>query len=290
MSQARDIDYASINATDTQVSEAWQTWALQRKCVNCGVYYKAFDTFGCRGCWQHPGHVVVTKNDNGDYIEEYSCCGAKLPRPVYNDSVVNFCPTTEILDSYMMTTFGNFGTTMKHPRGCVEADHTDVNEPWPSGKIELFDQNNSIDVNLKKYLRPVGGWKINANVMYEGVKVTIRSPPDAFGNIRIEGTPGSSVPTECHVKDLSPTNDWVSNIPTTVEIINEHGRVEDKISKIDGHWVRWSAGVPVSQIAAMIPYMMQGKEDSKFPNREGIQKHITGVPVVWRINPARKNT
>ena len=85
-----------------------------------------------------------------------------------------------------------------------------------------------------------------------------------------------------HVKEMRAPTGY--NKPNTLELMDETGKTTDKITRIDGRWRRWSAGVSISDIAGLLPFMVNHDKDP-FADRPGVSDE---VPVVWRINVPKK--
>lgn len=301
----RDIKKASLYAEDDAISEAWRDWAVQRHCVNCGTYYTTFNSFGMRQCGQHYKDVEVVREPNGQFGEEYPCCQKKIPRPNYIGPG-SMVPCAQLLDQFMCTPCDTPIQAALPPIGCTKADCTDRREPWPIGFVQLDDPDKAFYED-PDVVRPVGGWKINNRVKIGNDVYEIRSPPNAFGEVRvqyIEG-PESDEPkrTDVHLKDVTP-HDFDVNGASTLEIMDpDTGRITDKISKITEtrrtksgeevqvtYWRKWSAGVSIPDIAGMLPFMVNPQAYGKicgtpFPTRAGVNANI---PIVWRINVPNK--
>lgn len=272
----RDIQTASLYAEDDAISDAWREWAIQRKCVYCGTYYTLFDSFGARQCRQHSEPKIRKKENDGRYGEFFPCCEKWMPRPNYFGAGSIVAPA-QLMDQFMATTCYQALPVPSPPPGCVLADHSDVKEIWPIGLVNMND--------VRQQIRPVGGWKVNSKVVIDDQVYTVRSPPDPFGMVRVEAEPpleGSKDMAHgskdmAHVKEMRAPSGY--NMPNTLELMDETGKTTDKITRIDGKWRRWSAGVSISDIAGLLPFMVKHK--NKFADRLGVSDE---VPVVWRIN------
>ena len=309
----RDVQSASLYAEDDEITKAWEEWARQRKCIHCGAYYTTFNSFGRQQCKQHYKSKTTIYEPDGQYGERFTCCNKKLPRPQFMgpDSYV---PCGLLMDQFSCTPCDNVLDLPADPVGCANADHTDDGNPWPIGLVDFenMDSEYYVDPDL---VRPVGGWKINNTIKFGNKLFKIRSPPNPFGEVRVEfqgydlgetkGEPNDARgetkyngnlddpndephPTELHVKEMRP-HMFDINTYDTLEIIDETtGNVADKISKIDGRfWRRWSAGVLIPDIAGVLPFMVNTIQYPRicgtetFSQRAGVNPQI---PVVWRIN------
>ena len=287
----RDIHTASLYAEDEEISKAWESWALQRKCIHCGAFFTTFNSFGRRQCNQHYKEKELCTERDGRYGEQFKCCGAHVPLPRLMGPG-SIMPCSELLDQFSCTPYNATLPLPKAPAGCISADCTDEPECWPIGLVD-FENRNSEYYITKDYVRPVGGWKINDIIRYNGDTFQIRSPPNPFGEVRVEyvgGPTSQQMPTELHVKDMRPPYDFNVNEYKTLEIFDETGKVSDKISKIGDCWRKWSAGVMIPDIAGILPYMVQKNTNDiygpeVFAEREGVNPEI---PVVWRINVPNK--
>jgi len=270
----RDIQTASLYAEDDAISDAWREWAIQRKCAYCGTYYTLFDSFGARQCRQHSEPKRRKKEDDGRYGEFFACCGKWMPRPNYFGAGSIVAPA-QLMDQFMASTCYQALPVPSPPPGCVLADHSDVKEIWPIGLVNMEDVEDKI--------RPVGGWKVNSSVVIDEQTYKVRSPPDPFGMVRVEAeTKGSK--DMAHVKEMRAPRDY--NMPNTLELMDETGKTTDKITRIDGKWRRWSAGVSISDIAGLLPFMVNHVK-APVARRPGVSDE---VPVVWRINvPTKTN-
>ena len=303
----RDVQSASLYAEDDEITKAWEEWARQRKCIHCGAYYTTFNSFGRQQCKQHYKSKTTIFEPDGQYGEKFTCCGKKLPRPRFMGAG-SFVPCGQLMDQFSCTPCDAVLDLPADPVGCAYADHTDDGNPWPIGLVDFGDQDSEYYVN-PDLVRPVGGWKINDTIKFGNKLFKIRSPPNPFGEVRVEfqrydgetknenldefqgetkGEPNDEPhPTELHVKEMRP-HDFNRNTYDTLEIIDEAtGKVADKISKINTRfWRRWSAGVLIPDIAGVLPFMVNTTQYPRicgtetFSQRAGVNPQI---PVVWRI-------
>ncbi len=270
----RDIQTASLYAENDTITEAWREWAIQRKCVHCGTYYTLLDSFGARQCRQHSQPKTVKPQNDGRDGEFFPCCKKWMPRPNYFGAGSIIAPA-QLMNQFMATTCYQALPVPSPPPGCVLADHSDGTEIWPIGLVNMEA--------VKDKIRPVGGWKVNSTVVIDDQRYTVRSPPDPFGMVRVEADPSSEgSKTMAHVKDMQAPSGY--NMPNTVELMDETGKTTDKITRMDGKWRKWSAGVSISDIAGLLPFMVNHEKDP-FASRLGVSDE---VPVVWRINVPTK--
>lgn len=302
----RDVQSASLYAEDDEITKAWEEWARYRKCIHCGTYYTTFNSFGRQQCKQHYKSKTIISESDGQYGEQFTCCGKKLPRPRFMGAG-SFVPCGQLMDQFSCTPCDAILDLPADPVGCADADHSDDGNPWPIGLVDFVDPTSEYYVN-PNFIRPVGGWKINDTIKFGKKLFKIRSPPNPFGEVRVEfegavpdddeavqgeakGEPRDEVeeppPTELHVKEMRP-HGFDRNTYDTLEIIDETtGKVTDKISKIDARfWRRWSAGVLIPDIAGVLPFMVNTTQYPRicgtepFAQRTGVNPQI---PVVWRI-------
>lgn len=286
----RDVHKASLYASDDVISQAWKEWARQRRCIHCEQLYTLFNSFGMRQCKQHYKPKETFREDDGRVGERFTCCDKPIPRPYYHRGG-SFVPSAMLLDQFPSSQYDICQqVTPLPPMGCATADHSDGSDVWPIGFFRITDDN-------KPYLRPVGGWKIGERVKIgEGV-YEIRSPPNPFGEVRVELRLGEmkeeNKRNEAHLKEMIPNDDWDPNEYDTLEIMDpETGKESDRITKFKTYWRRWSAGVSISDIAGVLPFMVNpvGNEDVcgdvPFANRPGMKN--VSVPIVWRINVPSK--
>lgn len=302
----RDIHKVNLYASDEAISAAWAEMARRRICTRCGEYFTTFSALGNRQCNQHPKSTKIEDHPTRGRQEMYACCGKKIPLPNYCRAA-GIVPNAAVMDLFTMSSCMMPEFTPQHPIGCVRADHTDHEDRWPSGVVnivkgegkECTEEDVCIDL-----LRPVGGWPIGAKVMHNNNKTPreVRSPPDAFGMIRL-----SSGEEAIHIKELRPTEDWklenVGNFDeenklissatpdATLEIMNPtDGREADNISFVGNAWRPWKHGIRIADIAGVIPYMLKDDRthiygETSFNERIGVSDK---VPVIWRINVPTK--
>ena len=276
---------ASLYASDEVITQAWREWARQRQCIHCGELYTLFSSFGMRQCNQHYKRKTTFRDDDGRMGEKYDCCGKPIPRPQFHNGG-SFVPSAMLLDQFPSSQYDICQqVTPLPPAGCVRADHSDGTGVWPIGLVKKAE-------DMKNHLRPVGGWKIGESVMIDDDVYEVRSPPNPFGEVRVEykgNESGETKRKEAHLKEMIPIDEWNPNDYDTLEIMDpETGKESDRITKFGSYWRRWSAGVSISDIAGILPFMVniKGNEDicgntvfSARPGMEGVS-----VPIVWRIN------
>ena len=318
----RDVQSASLYAEDDEITKAWEEWARQRKCIHCGAYYTTFNSFGRQQCKQHYKSKPTIYEPDGQYGEKFICCDKKLPRPQFVGPG-SYVPCGMLMDQFSCTPCDTVLDLPADPMGCANADHTDDGNPWPIGLVDFKNPDSEyyVDPDL---VRPVGGWKINETIKFENKLFKIRSPPNPFGEVRVqfegfvEGETKGDLynenldelqgetkgdrkyrepndefeehhPTELHVKDMRPYG-FDIDIYDTLEIIDETtGKVADKISKIvdNGCWRRWSAGVLIPDIAGVLPFMVNTRQYPRICGTETFSDRVgvnPQIPVVWRIN------
>lgn len=289
----RDVYKASLYASDDVIAQAWKEWARRRQCIHCGKIYTLFSSFGMRECKQHHKPKETFREDDGRIGEKFICCNKPIPRPYFHRGG-SLVPSAILLDQFPSSQYNICQqVTPLPPQGCVKADHSDGSDAWPIG---LVDNLNDIIPTL----RPVGGWKIGEQVKIGENVYEIRSPPNPFGEVRVEwrlisgerkteAGGGDTERKEAHLKDMRPIDGWDPDDYDTLEIMDlETGKQKDRITKFGTYWREWSAGVSISDIAGVLPYMVNpaGNEDVcgnvPFANRPGMVD--VSVPVVWRIN------
>lgn len=288
----RDIHKVNLYASDEAISAAWAEMARRRICTRCGEYFTTFSALGNRQCNQHPKSTKTVIHPTRGRQEMYACCEKKIPLPNYCRAA-GIVPNAAVMDLFTMSSCMMPEFTPQHPIGCVQADHTDHEDRWPSGVVNIVEGKECTEEDVCiDLLRPVGGWPIGAEVMYKDKPHQVRSPPDAFGMIRLD------VEEEAiHIKELRPTEKWklenVEKAPenTTLEIMNPtDGREADNISFVDDAWRPWKHGIRIADIAGVIPYMLNDDRkhiygETSFNKRIGISDN---VPVIWRINVPNK--
>lgn len=302
----RDIHKVNLYASDEAISAAWAEMARRRICTRCGEYFTTFSALGNRQCNQHPKPTKIEPHPTRGRQEMYACCGKKIPLPNYCRAA-GIVPNAAVMDLFTTSSCMMPEFTPQHPIGCVQADHTDREDRWPSGVVnivkvegkECTEEDVCIDL-----LRPVGGWPIGAKVRHNNNVCEVRSPPDAFGMIRL-----STGEEAIHIKELRPTEKWkFENVGkfirenedeeeklhtpaerenTTLEIMNPtDGREADNISFVGNAWRPWKHGIRIADIAGVIPYMLNDDRkhiygEKSFNDRPGVSDK---VPVIWRIN------
>ncbi len=269
---------AKLYATPQEIQKAWVEWSKVRKCAKCGQPFNWLNSFGAWKCKQHLGPVTckrVVDEDTGYSVNEWrywDCCLKKPYTAHRNDN--------EVIWNTVRTTIpcANRYPTELPVQGCIPCDHTEM--------LTVLDDGIRLDIDLygkSHSFAPEGGHKVNDYVIYNGEEkivsqvyfdkaVDLQDVDQGRISPLLLGWPGMK--DKIGVGDIIDWNINGEDMPVKVLNFNfkKDGRITLDLKIMD-------LGMPVHEVAAMIPHMGPGATERpgwQFDKKDGkvIYPHI----------------
>ena len=283
------VQTVQLYASDVEISKVWKAWSVRKRCVICDKVYNLLGSFGKWDCSYHPkppsAKRVLKKGVFDSSWGYWDCCKEKLPIP-HHAPMENVWQNIRITHPYKDRFF-----RMPNIEGCIQCDHRTTHESFDDG----FRNN----IEWKK-IAPEGGWKIGDEVLVRG-----HDDPEGGENTfhinsvnwdfsaTVDGLNDTIVPS-----DIFPTkesiNKWKEQFNSKEDVylhLNSPNETKKcKIKKIYRNTLAVEVleiGVPLNEIAAMIPYMQQFTGESPM-NRPGFQNMDKKFPYIQRVKMRTK--
>jgi hypothetical protein len=276
---------AKLYATDKEIQNAWDEWSKFRICANCGNAFNWLSAFGSWECKQHLGPVsgATVNPDTGDAIVDangvtftdwryWKCC---KQRPYTAWRTRN-----EVVWSNFRKTIPSkhrFVEEAKVP-GCIRCDHTEATHILDDG-IRL--NVSTTDPDGQYSFAPLGGHQVTDTVIYKTKERTVTQVYyDKTFDLEDEEDAGKIPATEIEWPALKEKMkvglycDWnFDGVQTPVKILRVHrASIKNKRPRPQVDFIIKNVGMPVHEIAAMIPHMGPNVEDRpgwKFDEYDG---------------------
>lgn len=255
MTDNGQLPEAKLYASEKEVQSAWEHWAKLRVCAKCGHAFNWLQSFGSWECRQHLGPVSCRKSidkwgtTHRDY-RYWDCCGLPPNTAHRNNS--------EIVWSCVRTTrpcIDKFPTERPVP-GCIPCDHTEAIHILDDGVRLGFPLLSPTDAYS---FAPEGGHKVNDTVVYCG-KERIVAQVYFDKSVDLQDVDrGRITPVELgwanakYAMTIGSLCDWnTDDLSMPIKILKR--RVDDRANILFDFKIM-NIGMPVHQIAAMIPHM-----------------------------------
>ncbi len=265
MTDNGQLPEAKLYASEKEVAEAWEVWAKLRVCAKCGHAFNWLQSFGSWECKQHLGPVGckrvkdkwgITKRD----YRYWECCLKPPNTARRNDSEIvwnNIRTTRPCVDKF---------PTERDVPGCVRCDHTEAIHILDDGVRLGFPLHSPTDAYS---FAPEGGHKVNDTVTYMGkerivAQVYFDKSVDLQDVDRGRITPVELGWAEAKYKmTIGSFCDWnTDDMSMPIKILNR--RVDDRANILFDFKIM-NIGMPVHQIAAMIPHMAKYGDPTSRP-------------------------
>jgi len=264
---------AKLYAGDKEIQVAWEEWSKFRICATCGMSFNWLSAFGNWGCNQHLGPVSgkTIHPETGEQIVDrhgvsyqnfryWDCC-KQLPFTAWrtkNDNV--WC--------HFRKTIPKVHRFEQEPGvpGCIRRDHTEATHILDDGvrlNMPLSDPSGRYS------FAPLGGHKVTDTVQYQDNERTIVQVyyDKTFD---LEDEDRGRIPAQEFVwlammekMETGLYCDWnLDGVPIPVKILKIHPpsiKYRRENTRVD--FIIKNVGMPVHEIAAMIPHMGPGVEE-----------------------------